>query len=275
LSHATIEYAGAAGSEGTGNLNLYENVEDTTIRPTIDNVVVQKGSAYGVYALDAAGFSKESTRLTVRDNASAAIRIGVKSAGSIPADSSISGNTLNAVELTCCTVNTSQTWPNLGVPYIIDFDVSVASSGGPTLTLMPGTEIRFGPGVDVQIGRDQAGALIAVGTADAPIRFVPNTATPARGHWRGMHFWKAEGSKLDHVFVSHAGAEGSIGRGNVNLYNELGAILTNSTFTQSSFCGITISGGSQPGSTTATTDFTKAEYNNTFPSNSVGPQCIN
>ena len=275
VSHATIEYAGASGSLGTGNLNLYGNDSGGGPRFVINNVVVQKSSQQGVYLDYSGAFGPGSTMLTVRDNEGYAIRVEANHAGSIPTGGTFSGNAVNAVHIPEGDVTTTQTWPNLGIPYVINDYVNVGGPSNPKLTLPEGTELRFGQDFDLEVGGSQPGSLIAVGTAAAPIRFIPHTASPTSGHWRGLHFWDAGGSKLDHVIVTHAGASGSIGRGNVNVYREIGAFVTNSAFNNSSGCGITVSDGNTSGSSAVTTNFTLATYNNTFSGNTGANMCDN
>jgi hypothetical protein len=276
ISHATIEYAGAGGSVGTGNLNLYGNYETVdSLRFKLENVVVQKGSQYGLYMANDAAFAAGSTMLSARDNGNYAISLEANYAGGLPTGGTFSGNTLNAVEIRGGSVVVTQTWPNLGIPYVVNDFVNVGSNSSPTLTLSAGTELRFGADQEFRIGGEVPGTLIADGTAAAPIHFVANAANPTKGHWRGLHFWYAGGSKLNHVRVSHAGAEGSIGTGNVNVYREIGAFVTNTTLSDSAGCGLTRSTGSYSGSTNVTSDFTAAALSNTFTTNTGGTQCAN
>jgi hypothetical protein len=276
ISYATIEYAGSGGGTETGNLNLYGNISGGGAHPVINNVTVQKGSGYGVYVLNDGAFGAGSTVLNAHDNGSYAISVEPNYVWTIPTGGSITGNTRNAVEIRCCIVATTQTWPNLGIPYVVNAEVYVADNSSPTLTLSEGTELRFGADSGFQIGPGTTpGALKAVGTAAAPIRFVADTDPDTRGHWRGLHFWQASGSQLTYVTVSQAGAAGSIGTGNVNVYREIGAFMTHSTLSKSSGCGVTLSNGSRAGTVRVTTDFTNPDYSNTFSLNTGGSQCLN
>jgi hypothetical protein len=275
ISHATIEYAGASGSVGTGNLNVYGNFGNGGARPVINNVVVQKGSEYGAYVVNDGAFGPGSTVLTARDNGSYAIGVEPNYVGSIPTGGTFSGNTPNAVEIPSGRVITTQTWPNLRIPYVVNGLVNVSSATTPKLTLLPGTELRFGQGQGLSVGAEgQPGILLAEGTSEEPIRFVPNALTPTKGHWRGLHFWYARGSLLDHVLVTHAGAAGSIGTGNLNVYREIDYFVVNSTLSDSSGCGLTVSEGHYADSTPVTTDHTK-DTNLTIINNEGGTVCKN
>lgn len=273
VSHATIEYAGRGDGiniNRAANLNLYgENAEGGgTI---VNDVIVRKSSGSGLFLGYGGYFGPGSARLTVRDNGGYAITAQPDSVGAIPTDITISGNSIDAVAIIEEVVRTSQAWPNLGLPYVLNGWSRVEAS----LTLAPGTELRFAPDAGLEIGWGTPGILIAMGTDEAPIRFVPDAVTPAKGHWNGLHFYNAEGSRLDHVVISHAGSTGGDGTGNVNVYREIGAFVTNSTLSNSSGCGITRSDGSRGGTTPVTTDFTLATYNNTFANNDGGAQCLN
>ena len=71
-----------------------------------------------------------------------------------------------------------RTWQNAGIPYL--FVGSAGNQRGDTLTIEPGTEIRFAPSITLEIG----GALNATGLPDQPILFTGQTPTP--GAWYGL-----------------------------------------------------------------------------------------
>jgi hypothetical protein len=277
ISHATIEYAGAGGDVfvGTGNLNLYGWFSQVGPGAVLKNVVARKSSGPGFYLGAGGNIGSGSTGLSSRDNGGYAIAAAPNMIGGIPTDTTVSGNARDAVGIVLSfSLQEAQTWPNLGIPYVITLSFRVQA----TLTLLPGTELRFGANRTLNIGPSSTtpGALIASGTAQAPIRFVPDQATPTKGYWNGLLFTYATGSRLDHVVVTHGGGLTAFVSGNVNVNREIGAFITNSTFSDSSQCGLTRSNGSSSDSTTeVTTDFTLATYNNTFVNNDAGAQCTN
>ncbi|MBM7116146.1 Ig-like domain-containing protein [Archangium primigenium] len=230
LAHATFEYAGAEGAlVGTrANLSI-GGICETCV--TLTDVTVQKSSGPGLVLYSS--LNPESARLTSRDNGQYALSIAPRLVPLIAKDSTFSGNALG-IELMAGHVNDSQTWPKLGLPYVITNFVYVGSQSPPTLTLAPGTEVRFAPGAFLSVGTrvgNFPGKLIAQGTAQAPIRFVPDAASPAPGYWRGLHFGRADGSRLEHVEISHGGGTGEpgiyrlYGAGNLNIYREIGPLL--------------------------------------------------
>jgi hypothetical protein len=268
LSHAIIEYAGNPFfSDNKGNLNVLGSMYCTDC-PTLEHVLLQKSSAHGM-TLTSGHLAPGSTGLAVRDNGSHAIRAVADSVGSIPEGTVISGNSPDAVGIYRGDVTTTQTWPQLGVPYIIAQSVQVGSPPAyPTLTLTAGTELRFQQDGDLFV---QDGALVVAGTAKAPVRFVPHSDAPTKAFWRGVHVYvNSAGTRIDHAHISHAGAYGRGLQGNLNVYGDPGEFVTNSTFSNGGACGIMVSAYSG-----ATTDFTLPTYNNTFLNNTGASQCSN
>ncbi|WP_224369840.1 Ig-like domain-containing protein [Hyalangium versicolor] len=295
LSNVTIEYAGgvipnagdledllktlAAGLRVTGG-----DDETGTLRPvTVRDVTIQKSQNHGVL-LTGAGLKNDSARLTVLDTAGVAVRATANEVGTLPDDSSLQGNTTNAVQILEGPVTTSQTWPNLGVPYqlITTLDLglaiglTVASPSAPTLTLSPGTEFQMPAEGYISIGaQDENGALVpgklkAEGSAQAPIRFVPASASPTKGFWSGLFFYGPSGSALDYVTVTHAGLPlyGFMGGGNINVFSSMGFFVNHSTLSDSSGCGVAIDVSSG-----LVVDLSMPSLGNVFTNNDGEAQC--
>jgi len=274
LSHAIIEYGGgtSSGGIGIGNLNLNGN-RSPVARLTLDHVVLRKSKGYGLmnYGMKlAAG----SAGLAIHENRSYAILTLADSAGGLPAAMTVSGNSPDAVYVVDSYVNTTQTWTGLGIPYIVPGGLEVEggfSSPRATLTLGAGAELRFSQ--DSSLLVKYAGTLVVAGTAQAPVRLVPNSSAPFRGFWGGVTLLST-GNRIDHAIISHGGATSSALRSNLNVYQEDGGFVTHSTFSDSSNCGIMGYAGSS-GSGGVTTDFTLPVYGNTFLNNTGAPQCTN
>ncbi|HEX8537200.1 MAG TPA: hypothetical protein VF664_07025, partial [Cystobacter sp.] len=282
ITYAVIEYAGAGdhstGLDGRGNLNLHGDLK--AVGPVISNVILQKSSGPGLYA-ELATFGAGSGKLTVRDNGRYAMSISGDGASTVPVDTVFTNNTPNTVEI-LYGVGYNQTWPKLGVPYAITSPIEVGSMFSPTLTLTAGTEIQFSQGASLTIAHYDTwkAALVAKGTAAAPIRFVPDVTTLEKGYWNGLHFWKATGSVLDHVLVSNGGipdnsnpGDGVYGDGNVNIHREIGPFITNSSFMHAPGCAIRAASGARTGTTKVTTQFLDPAYKNTATSNVANIQC--
>ncbi len=272
ISYATIEYGG-------GTVDDHSNLTvSSDVRPVIDNVTVRMGRTYGAIFSLGAAFGPGSKVLNAHDNGGYAVAVSANQAGFIPTGSTFQRNALNAVEiLGGSNVITTQTWTNFGIPYVINDFFNVGSTTTtPTLTLPAGTVLKFGPDSGIQVGADGApGILKAIGTQEAPISFVPNTASPTRGFWRGLHFWDAMDSEMNFASVTHAGKGGtgaSIGTGNMNVYRDIFTFAVNSTFSYSAGCGVTVSNGTRPGTENVPRDFVSPNY---FSNNAGEDQCTN
>jgi hypothetical protein len=112
------------------------------------------------------------------------------------------------------------TLKNLGVPYRLGNAKLNASGdlrvGGPThavLTVEAGVTVRVDPAgrILMQSSGDSTqpalGALVAKGTAAAPIVFTSASATPTAGDWVGLYFAGIPdaANALDYVHVEYAG----------------------------------------------------------------------
>ena len=130
----------------------------------------------------------------------------------------------------CGSITTNTTWSPSDSPIIATCDVTIAA--GVTLTIQPGTILKFNSGTGIIIST--TGTLNAVGTVEQPILFTANTATPTAGYWKGINFGATSAnSVLDHVIVEYGGS----GTGNVRTS---GAVIQvkNSVIRYSSNYGI-------------------------------------
>ncbi|MDI3528060.1 MAG: hypothetical protein PWR03_2244 [Tenuifilum sp.] len=96
--------------------------------------------------------------------------------------------------------------------YVISGSVSV---DGATLTIQPGTTIKFDAGASLHIGYSSNATLISNGTADKPIVFTSNASNPTPGSWEGITFWEYSlNSSMQFCTIEYAGKSGE---GAVNL----------------------------------------------------------
>ncbi|HEV7558955.1 MAG TPA: hypothetical protein VGO00_25960 [Kofleriaceae bacterium] len=161
-----------------------------------------------------------SYNLTISGSATAPVFINANIAGSLPLGS-YTGNAIDEIQIPTSSwnvVSTSQTWHNQGVPYHIIGSTSAAlevraTTGVAVLTIDPGTTLAFDRNsklaIDSAPGQSgpASGALVAAGTADAPITFTSAAASQNPGDWLGI--WLGHKidprTKIDHAVIAFAG----------------------------------------------------------------------
>lgn len=104
------------------------------------------------------------------------------------------------------TISKDETWKKADGPHIIRGEVSVESDQGVTLTIEPGTEVRFEKGASLYIGYGALGYLKAQGTAEAPIIFTSAASNPSKGDWMTIYMGNgAANSVMAHCTVKYGG----------------------------------------------------------------------
>jgi len=106
----------------------------------------------------------------------------------------------------CGDVDQDETWDPKYKHYVT-CPVMVQHFNEPTLTIPPGTRIFFSEGGTITVGDWRPGALVAEGTAEAPITMVANIESPSNGFWAGVHIRPlANPSSLKHIVIDHGGS---------------------------------------------------------------------
>jgi len=104
-------------------------------------------------------------------------------------------------------IDTDTTWTLADSPYVVTSTIQIygTPSETVTLTIEPGVEVRFDSSRGLQIGSGaNRGALVAQGTALAPIIFTRNTAT---GNWGSLNFQDGTDDSttlLEHVQMQYS-----------------------------------------------------------------------
>ena len=156
--------------------------------PRVLDSIVRESLNYGLYGQSGAGSATASwfddNQLT--QNARGPISVGANDVSTLGANLDVLGNAMDRIYVRGSTVNRSNAaWTNYGVPYFLSAGVFVR--GGATMSLEPGTEMRFGPNQRLQVSTGGAtgepATLNASGTPEAPIRFVADGAP-----WNGVLF---------------------------------------------------------------------------------------
>jgi YD repeat-containing protein/parallel beta-helix repeat protein len=141
------------------------------------------------------------------------LRIPADFIGELFAENTLSNVTEDSfLEVVGGTVTKDATWKDT-VPLHILGSITVKGTDGDdsltSLTLEPGTMLKFGPYQQLIIGGTSGdpGALQALGTSEKKILFTTSHATPAPGKWYGILFYStaAESSTMDNCIVEYAG----------------------------------------------------------------------
>jgi len=95
-------------------------------------------------------------------------------------------------------INRDTTWTSRN-PILLEGTVNI---DGATLTIEAGTTIRMGRNGAIVVGENQAGTLLILGTAAAPVRFIPSSK---ENYWRGIHILRStSGSLITHCELEQA-----------------------------------------------------------------------
>jgi hypothetical protein len=252
-------------------------------RAVIADVSIESSGGSGLEVCDGGWLLDGSARVDVSNSSGFAIVAAPNFAKTLPLGGKLTNNAQNVVLIIPNeVVEDSQTWPLLkdgagrNVPYVLMSKLAIGGANSPTLTLLPGTELRFMNDMYLDVGGSKgAGALIAEGTDAAPITFTAHAPSPAKGAWKGLYFHenRLTTTSLKHVTVDFSGGNQIAGNaaGITVVGDTQGAFIQNATIRNSGGCGIRRD--TTAAHPTFTTDFTAAELGNTFENNTGSGQC--
>jgi hypothetical protein len=234
--HCWFEYGGRQGS-GQGMMYIdYAGV-------SIDQCAFQSSGDYGIVC-HGTGYFRSFTGNSISDCRLYPLRMGCQVVGTIGTGNSIQGA---GIEVLGGDIAESDTWPDIGIPYILDDDVSVGSSTSPKLVIAPGVLIRMRRNVELRCGYNGlAGAIVADGTSER-ISFTSDQPTPARGDWRSVSFYQdatAE-SKLVNCNIEYGGYGGAEEFGNVFIHSSV-PVITGDSIGHGSGWGVYLTGSPIP-----------------------------
>ena len=152
----------------------------------------------------------------------------------------LSGNTVDEIELRDGQVTGTGWLADFGLPYILSGDLDVSNNYGGTgaLFLDAGVELRVAAGAEISVGDGASGVLTAIGTSTDPVVITSDSASPAAGDWQGITIGSDDGgSLLEEIEVSYGGGNGL---GNL-VFDSSGSwapSVTNATISHSAAWGI-------------------------------------
>jgi hypothetical protein len=194
-----------------------------TLKVAHVNIVAATGS--GLVFSGSGKFSEDSHNFDVSSRLGGAVlRLGCGQVATLPADTkvgSMSSSNRVYTALDCTHVNASSTWSSFGSPYSLS---GLEIVDGASLTLQPGTTLRFAP--DNQLLVHEGSTLNAIGTATSIIEFVPDGSS----NWGGIYADTGSTVILDYALIDRAGS-GSSGSA---VYAKAPLTLLHSTIINSS-----------------------------------------
>jgi hypothetical protein len=181
-----------SGTLYADNLNLHDGVGRGAyvgLGSTLDlrDSRVERFTQAGVHAQPHTGRLQVSD-LTVADCVGDAVAVPASSTDGVGSGIVATGNGTDGVRVWGGTVEKDTTWSLVGLPWVIDGIVDIESEASPTLTLVPGSQLRFDSMGDLRVGAEyNPGSLIADSTGGDPILFTSAQASPAAGDWPGLY----------------------------------------------------------------------------------------
>jgi hypothetical protein len=233
LDNAIVEYAGNTTGAGV--------TYTSTSAPYIRNSAIRYNSGLGV-KFNANTSPAQFSGNTITGNTGYPVEIFAQFLRTLPAGNAYTGNGIDAIKVMGGNVTTTGTWAYSGVPMEIQSDVFINIGSGGSITIAPGSMLKFQSGAGLTVGDSTYASLIADGSASL-IKFMSASSTPAPGDWDGITFssYTQSATNLDTVSVTYGGANG---KGNVYMNGSgTNVSLTNSNIENSSAYGVYVTTG--------------------------------
>jgi PKD repeat protein len=203
LDHVTIEYA-------TGNDTDYAAMHVISNSVSMTNSEIKNVKGIGIH-LDVESFRRFSAfannTITV-PNTAYVIKMQSGALNGIGEGNVLSGKAIYFLGANMPSIQQT-TWRNMGVPYIVDGKLYFGSAtiADYTVTIEPGTVLKFTPNSWFIVGNSDPVLFKAVGTADKPITFTSASDTPTPGSWDGLEFYSRvkAGSILAYCNIEYGG----------------------------------------------------------------------
>jgi len=178
------------------------NIDGTSC--TFSNNTIQYAKKLGVRFVDADAFCSEMNNNTISDNGGHAIRIAAAQVDKIGTGNTFTLSDNFGVNVWGTTVSGTVTWKNLDKPYYIEGDIMVDNA---SLTIEPGTILKFDVTSSFSLGYYNTATLIANGTTTSNIVFTSSAISPTAGAWDGIYFYSHNqtNSSMTYCEVAYAG----------------------------------------------------------------------
>ncbi|MCG6905686.1 MAG: right-handed parallel beta-helix repeat-containing protein, partial [Desulfobacteraceae bacterium] len=229
LENCVIEYGGATYNSAVYCYHAAPTIRHSLVQfsaghgirlyystPTLEGSAISGNALDGIYG--DSGSRAQITNNVLVDNGGSGLNLYPDSVR-LTSGNSGSGNGRHDFQIRGGNVTASGVWAKQPLYYVVSGDVTVRGTASETVRLIveSGTEMRFASGTGLFIGSSSyKAALLAQGSAAAPIVFTSDTAAPAPGDWKGIYFGDAADdalSVLEHCVVEYGGASY-----NANIY---------------------------------------------------------
>jgi len=265
IEHAVLDTAGddpaLGASDGRAAL-VVTSSGGVASTPSVANTTITNSRGYGAVFFDQSHCAGLCTGNTIMGSRFSALRMHANFVGRFGSGNALAGNNTSGtfghegVWVVGDTVDVDAFWPANDVPYVVQGNIELRQATGldpvPTMTIEPGSELRFADNRRLRVGEGGDGILDARGTMARPIVFTTiDSGTPV--YWRGIDLNQgSDGSILDRVTLSYGGRNDNTG--NVNF--RTGSVVTVGavTFTDSNNYAGVIDPGSAPMFTGPPTD---------------------
>ncbi len=258
MDYCNVAWAGYDSGWGRGDGAILVEGAGTGPSVRISNCSISNSLAHGILMADGGMFGTGSSGNTITGCNTYPVGIDANEAGTLHAGT-YTGNTIDAIEIdSYWPVDTTATWANPTVPYVITYSLYVEGAGMPVLTIQPGTTLKFDSDCYLLVGYNDVGTLIANGSAGQEITFTANSPSPTKGFWVGVYFDEystdyvnpSTGCQMDYCIVQWAGGDSGWGEGDGAIIAEGGGngpsvLVSNCTITSSLTHGILMGDGGQ------------------------------
>jgi hypothetical protein len=219
------------------NLTLSQGAE-----PIIAHCTIEESAGYGLVCGDGARPTVMAN--TFQNNELYPVQVYGNEVPLIQAGNIFTGKGPKAIKVLGDVISSSAVWPLHAVSYVIAGDLEVSKSAvGDTLTLQPGTRLRFKPGVTLRIGSPGSpGYLSAAGDTNAIVFTAADTAKAP--HWAGLYFSSQGSGFLDGCEVAFGGAGARMA--NIYCATASAPVIQNCTIEKSSGHGLVCADAALP-----------------------------
>ncbi|MCB9765890.1 MAG: right-handed parallel beta-helix repeat-containing protein [Alphaproteobacteria bacterium] len=182
---ASLRYAEIVGAGSGPEANLYVDGAEVLV----DHVTLSDGVGFGVRLVDGGRLHEDSTALTVTGTEGWSGEAAADQVHTLPSeDSSYDGNRFDGVLVNGATVETSVTWEDLGVPYVVlgNVDMEGLASDPAVLTVGPGAVLMFDEGRGLRLSRRGGESALVLGEEGADVVTLTALSAPEPGFWAGI-----------------------------------------------------------------------------------------